>query len=242
MEKLKKITIKFFLNKNLHPVQLDYNGETPLLGYPLYIQVTYNRNNSQFKSHYGGYYSDLAKIDEENFSGAGLLAFEENIVRKVIEHEIKKRGDKFDLKGINKKYDLFSTSIEVLLNSNLKQRLFRILLKQKPAEYSAIFNFNDPKIDVLLLYKAASKLYESLEKNIPEDFKKEIKSYELFSLVNLKSKFTYSFSTIIDWLEGNAKVEFEKKLKNNVKTDLLLLPTYINIIDKQIAKACLEHE
>lgn len=242
MEKLKKITIKFFLNKNLQSVELDNNEGKSLLGYPLYIQVTYNRNNSQFKSHYGGYYSDLAKIDEENLSGAGLLDFEENIVRKVMEHEIKKRGDKFDLKGINKKYDIFSTSIEVLLNSNLKQRLYRILLKLKPAEYSAIFNFNDPKVDVLLLYKAASKLYESLEKNIPEDFKREIKSYELFSLMNLKSKFAYSFSTIIDWLEGNAKVEFEKKIKNNVKTGVMLLPPYINIIDKQIAKVCLEHE
>lgn len=242
MEKQKKITIKFFLNKNLQPIQLEDEKGKPLLCYPLYIQVTYNRNNTQFKSHYGGHYSDMAKIDEENLQGAGLLAFEENIVRKTMEHEIKKRCVKFDLKGINKKYDLYCTPIEALLNRNLKHKLYKLLLKQKPAEYSAIFKFDDPKVDVLLLYKAVTKLYEFFEKNIPANFKEEIKCYELFTSVNSKSRFSYTFLTIIDWKEGNAKEELEKILKNSSKSANTKLSMYLDIIDKHITSECLEYE
>src|SRR5690606_7251944 len=182
MKKPKKITIKFFLNKNLQPQKLSKEGGRKALSiYPLYIQVIYNRTNTQFKSFYGEYYSDLTKVDEENMSGPGLLKFEEEIVRKIMEYEIEKKGEKFDLKTITRKYESYGQSIEGLLNGYLKSKLQRILVKTKPYEYAQVFNFADSKVDSLLIYKAAKSLYEGLEKAIPKEFVEEMRVYEDFS-------------------------------------------------------------
>lgn len=59
MQKEKKITIKFYLNKLLEPVMDNEGGKN----YPLYIQVTYNRRNMQFKSKYGMYYATLDEVE-----------------------------------------------------------------------------------------------------------------------------------------------------------------------------------
>lgn len=235
MKKPKKITIKFFLNKNLQPQKLSKEGSRKSLSaYPLYIQVIYNRANTQFKSFYGEYYSDLTKVDEENMSGPGLLKFEEENVRKIMEYEIEKQGEKFDLKTITRKYESYGQSIEGLLNAYLKSKLQRILVKTKPYEYAQVFNFTDPKVDSLLIYKAAKSLYEGLEKAIPKEFVEEMRVYEDFSKAYFHSKFSYPFPVVIDWLDGRMRSELEEKLVGLYKNDKKKVTKSLEIMENII--------
>ena len=59
VKKEKKITVKFFLNRKVEPATGD-KGEKY---YPLYLMITYNRKNMQFRSKYGMFYSDLNEVE-----------------------------------------------------------------------------------------------------------------------------------------------------------------------------------
>jgi hypothetical protein len=235
MTKPKKITVKFFLNKNLQPQKLKKEGDRRSVStYPLYIQVIYNRANTQFKSFYGDYYSDLSKVDDENMSGPGLLKFEEHIIRKIVEYETEKQGEKFDLKTITKKYESYCQSIEGLLNEYLKGKLKRILFKTKPYEYAQIFNYSDSKVESLLIYKAAKSLYDNFEKSIPKDFIEEMRIYEDFTKAYFHTKFSYNFPVVIDWLDGSLRIDIEGKFKTVYKNDKKKVTKSLEILDNII--------
>lgn len=219
----------------MQPQKLSKEGSRKsVLTYPLYIQVIYNRANTQFKSFYGDYYSDLTKVDEENMSGPGVLKFEEQIVQKIIEYEAEKLGEKFDLKTITKKYESYCQSIEGLLNSYLKGKLQRILFKTKPYEYAQIFNYSDPKVESLLIYKAAKSLYDGFEKSIPKDFIEEMKVYEDFTKAYFHTKFSYKFPVVIDWLDGSLRNNLEDKLKTLYKNDKKKVTKRLEILENII--------
>ncbi len=97
--KEKKITVKFFLNQALEPA----TGERGRKLYPLYLQITYNRKNMQFKSRYGLFYKNLKEVSAE------LMTFEVKLLTKIIRYEA--TGNGYELKGLKRKYDLYSNSV-----------------------------------------------------------------------------------------------------------------------------------
>ena len=234
MKKQKKITIKPFLNQKLEPECSDQDGKTL---YPLYIQVTYDRKNTQIRSKYGTYYDDLNDTMLLN-----LKEFESKILYKVIEYETRDINRPYDLKGLKNKYDVYSMSIHIVMDDYLKWKLEKALQRTN-SELMFVLKYEGFKCNFENLYKAAQLLFKNLAEFIPADFKQEIKAFTLLSKLQPLSRREYDFPTVIDWKDESFKSLFEKKLSkelNNKRavtemikiTDKIINDRLKNIIEK----------
>ncbi len=107
MKQIGKITVRYFLNQKVKPTRIPLLRDSDL--YPLYIQVTYNRKNTQFRSFHMGNYVNLE--DAINQDG-DRLDYEKELIRKVIEYEIKTKNENFQLKGMKDRYIKYKNEIE----------------------------------------------------------------------------------------------------------------------------------
>ncbi len=206
MKKPKKITIKFFLNTFLNPI--DENEEC----YPLYVQITFNRKNTQIKCQYGGYFKSLEWIKEND---PYLLPFEEKNFRKMMLYEVDKQGDLLDMVGLGDKYDKFCLSTHALFNNYLKARLRSESMRAKPKEFSDVIDYRKKNLAFSTILKASIKLFDNLEEVLTPEFREEMRMYEVYYKlyeIPLNDK-KYLFPTVIDWLNGSHIEELSEKLK-----------------------------
>jgi hypothetical protein len=203
IQKEKKITIKFFLNQLVEPV----TGEKGQSYYPLYIQVTYNRKNMQFKSKYGLYYQDANEIEP------ALLQFEENTLRQIINYESGQTDAEYDLKGLKRKYEVYSTSVLDAVEQFLKPKLKSAILKTND-ELTTVLDFNQSKATVGRLFKAARLLFPKFEQSLTIKLREELAAYDQFrQLFKEPILSEYIFPTIISWIISTYPNELEAKLK-----------------------------
>ena len=102
MKKQGKISVRFFLNKNVMPFTPPLLRGTKL--YPLYIQVTYNRRNTQFRSEEGNCYTSIEeayKIDRKKIEN------EESLIKKIVQFEIEHFKQDYQLAGLVDRYWVF---------------------------------------------------------------------------------------------------------------------------------------
>lgn len=228
--KPKKTTVKFFLNKAVQPFV-----EHRIKRFPLYMLVTYERKNTMIKCVHGSYYKDLAEIDQAHYPG--LLAFEENVISKTIALELAERAERFDLKGINKKYQCYSTGLHKLLFDTLKTRLWNILLRLEPFEYAKALNFNDDNITFNTLLVITRKIYPDFESVVPKSFEKDVEFVALFDKIYQGSYFNYTYPTIADWLDGSFSEPFEQAVKKSYAKQYALLKPGLRLIDDAVKGA-----
>lgn len=203
--KPKKVTVKFFINKAVLPVM---EGKTKR--YPLYMLITYDRKNTMMRCHYGQYYKDLNEVDRVHYPG--LMTMEERVIRKTISYELAQRGNEFDLKGTNKKYDQYAIGIHVLLERHLKNQLWSVLSRLEPFEYVKALNFTDPDVEFSTLSKIARKVYKDLPELQPKNFEQEIDIYQAFIKLYKGSFFQYSFPVVMEWLDHSVVDDYRNKL------------------------------
>jgi hypothetical protein len=227
VKKEKKITIKFFLNQLIEPV----TGEKGQPYYPLYIQVTHNRKNMQLKSKYGLYYRDLTEVEP------GLLKFEERILRDIIAYETgqKSAEDDYDLKGLKRKYDVYSTSVWLALENYLKPKLRSAILKTNH-ELIAVLQFEQPQATVARLYKAAHLLFKDFDSYLPAKLKEELAAYNHYMPLDPQPVFTYTFPTVMDWVDGSYKMELEKKIKAAYKNKPEVIKKIILLVEQAVTE------
>ena len=110
MAKEKKVSVKFFLNKDVKPSLYD---DVKL--YPVYVRVTYNRKNTKFKAAIDQAtlwireeFEDHYLLDEKN-----RKSFEEieQALIDIVGYEAERLGDKFTLKGIGQRLEYYKISI-----------------------------------------------------------------------------------------------------------------------------------
>ncbi len=210
MKKPKKITVKFFLNTFLHEIALP-NGK---MGKPLYVQITYERRNTQIKCSYAGYYESYEVVKKDH---SDILAFEDRLLRKSVQYELDQKGEEFQLHGLGKKYDTYSQGIHRIFDNYMKMRLREVYQKQaQPARFFDVLHIDRPTVDFFLLYEAGKRLFDNLEKIINPVLTEEIaiyKTYYDFYAHELKNH-VFDFPTVIDWLDGShVKVAGEKFYK-----------------------------
>jgi hypothetical protein len=220
-QKEKKINVKFFLNTLVEPV----TGEKGKEYYPLYIQVTYNRKNTQFKSKYGEYYEELKEVK------SSLLTFEERVLRKIIRMEAGDLAD-YDLKGLKRKYDLYSTSIGEAIEYYLKPKLRLAILKTNN-ELVTVLDFSQIQATVGRLHKAANLLFKDFDKNLNVKLKEELTAYENYYRLYPLPFFDYDFPTLMDWKDNSYKTELEKKLKASFKKPEII-KGILNLVDHAV--------
>jgi hypothetical protein len=102
------------------------------------------------------------------------------------------------------------------LENYLKPKL-RIAILKTNDELTNVLNFNQPQATVARLYKAAQLLFTGWEKFITVKLKEELTAYEQYSKHFVESYPTYSFPTLIDWVNGSYVKELETALKAHYK-------------------------
>lgn len=233
--KQKKISVRFFLNKNLQSdLIIGPNGKKQN-GFPLYLYITYKRMNMKFKSKYGAFYNQLEDVELRD---PGLLAFEEKLITKIIRFEdsFLHVTREYELKGIKERYDFFSVSLFSAIEKYLKPKLRIEILKMK-SDFRQGLNLNrdTPHNTVLILYKMAEVLFENFQNEIDKNVKQEIETYyEFFSLIRSQGK--YNFPTIVDWMDGSFVDELHKLVKKKNGNDTKLISRIDNIINEAIQK------
>lgn len=225
MKKEKKITVKFYLNRLLEGA----TGEKGKKYYPLYIQLTYNRRNMQLKSKYGEYYDSLDKVKK------GLMDFEEKILCKIIRYESSHTEGDYDMKGLKQKYELYSTSIEEVVEHYLKPKLRLSILKTNDMLIPVI-NFSEPRATVDRLYMAARKLFPDIERFINVKLHEELQAYLYYKRLCPVIYLDYSFPTIIEWVEGSYKKEFETQLKRTYKNKPDIIKKVMALVADAVSK------
>ncbi|GAB4398817.1 MAG: hypothetical protein OHK0053_18090 [Microscillaceae bacterium] len=209
MKKPKKITVKFFLNRNLK--HLDIDG---LEHFPLYAQITYDRKNTQIKCQYGWFYKDLHQVQEQS---PHLLPLEEGIFRRVVEYELKQQGEEFKLKGLGRKYEYYSLSIHQLINSYLKLRLKNFIHRAQPQKFLEVLNLEKPNLDFFTIYEASEKLFDNLTGILDKPFLEEMEIYRVYTKFYEKelAPNAFNFPVVIDWLDGSHRHHLEQKLNKH---------------------------
>ncbi|TAH28275.1 MAG: hypothetical protein EAZ06_10660 [Cytophagales bacterium] len=214
MKKPKKITIKFFLNLNLQPIKINTNEE----GYPLYMQITYDRKNTQIKCRYGAFYTNIDAVKKNENA---LLNFEEYLLRRVATYELEKLELAFQLKGLGNTYDAYSLSIYRLFNSYLKMRIKSVLRQAKPKEFLEIFNLDKPNTAFEIIMKASERLFDNFNALLEQEIKEEIQLFEIYKEIckDILIKNEYKFPIIMDWLDGSHQAFITKKIKDKQNID-----------------------
>jgi len=217
-KKSPKITIKFFLNKNVAPVQDDKERDY----YPLYVMLIYNRKNTQIRSHFEDYvYTSLEAVEKES---PGLMAFEEKMLRKLVEYIIKYQGEEeFSLNGISKKYEYLSISIFDAMDAYLTDKL-KSFVFSTPNELSPVLNFDGEGVTALHLFKVAKLLFKGFTSYLMPTLFDEMKAYEKYLVLFPEPQPKYNFPIVLDWLVGNHQKELDdaylkvfKKKGNDLK-------------------------
>ncbi len=228
MKPQKKITIKPFLNQNLIPECSDSSGKNL---YPLYIQITYDRKNTQIRSKYGMYYETLN--DPGLFN---LIAFESNILQKIIQFETSHSDSDYDLKGLKNKYTAYSTSVHYAVSEYLKVKL-KAAIKRTNNELMHVLKFDGHKSNFDNMYKASQLLFPNLEEKITSEFKKEIEAFHLMHKLHPIGSGEYSFAALIDWKDNSFKSKFEASLNKELKQNKKQVSETLAIIDKIVAES-----
>jgi len=226
----KKITVKFFLNEAVEPV----TGEGKKKYYPLYVQVTYDRKNMQFKSKYGEHYSSLEEVKP------ALMQFEERVIKNIISYEANKEKGEYNLKGLKRKYEVYSISILEVLEGYLKPKL-RLAILKTGNELTNVLNFNDHSATTWLLYEAARLLFKNLEESLSEKLTLELQAYHQYQMLQ-RPMLNYNFPTIIEWTNGSYKGELEKKLMIKFKTKPQVIRDIKALIDQSVKEKTKELE
>ena len=200
MTTIGKITVRYFLNQKVKPSRNPILGDSDL--FPLYIQVTYNRKNTQFRSLYKGCWVNL----EDAFKQDGeKLDYEESLIRKMIEGEIKTKKEHFQLKGLKDRYVHYSIEISFSVDKYIRNTIFNSADKTG-SKFSTILDpFTRPYVTAELYYEASEKLIENFNAYLPKDFKKELIIGEEFISWCKKKK---ESPRLIEWLYHTLSDEY----------------------------------
>jgi hypothetical protein len=225
-----KITVKHYLN-----TKLKGHEENGVTHYPLYVQITYNRKNTNFASEYNQRLSQNIDLEELKTSivAGNILKEEARVITDIIHFESTLRGDTFDLKDLKNKYEFYKKPLHSLLNNYLVPKVGKFMSMQTECKpFDSIYNFSY-KSD---LFFAPSVNFEdylfSIKKTIPDfmsilnkevsmghefifssnkaSLHQEIKVYETFCRFCKPELSFSSYPTprLIDWLNGKFKKAF----------------------------------
>ena len=203
---LSKITIKFFLNRNLAPMR--QHGKS---FYPLYVLTTFQRKSTQFKSKSEEYFEDFESLKKNR---PDILQFEERILRKMVEYEVEKVGEeKFTLKGLSERYPYYAISIYIALETYLKNKLQKQMLSSADP-LALVPHYENPAVTVSLLYTAAVRLFPGFESKMPAQLIEELQAYEYYQTLFPLEFYMYDFAVIIEWLNGDHEKVLEEAFTN----------------------------
>jgi hypothetical protein len=216
MKNPNKISVRFFLNKNVNPTF------SPLIGsvdyYPLYVQVTYNRKNTQFRSINKKTYSSMEQLYEDRESMEKMV-YEESLIKKVVAFEVKHYKQSFQIKGFQNRYLDYATRVDYFIDKYIRNKIYEALDKTN-SKFKEILNpYHWENIPLSVYFEATQKLVEDLNSLLPEDFSDEMNYASDFMVWSDKRK---NSPELIEWLDQSLTEEYKLYLKKDKRT-----PEYI---------------
>jgi hypothetical protein len=221
--KEKKITVKPFLNKNI-----SQDGET----FPLYFQITFQRKNTQIKSHFNKSYENL---DEALKKEKESIKFEQEMFQRVVDFEYKRHGNEFSLKKLKDKYEAYLVPLPTVISLRLRKRLMKVYV-QTNSEFQSIIRFDGFDVDFGKLLKASRLLIPRFDSYLAKDFKDEMVAYEhLVKYLPVQLR-TQTYLPLMDWVDKNCAESFHQNLMElmNSKEADKTIATICAIIDEKI--------
>jgi len=211
MNTIGKISVRFFLNINVNPKYEPLFGDTKF--YPLYIQVTFRRKNTQFRSFYEQEYiriNDAFNRDHEN------LKYEEYIIKQIVQYEVKTKGEKFQLKGLKVKYKIYTAKVDFIVKVFLRDTM-STSLEQSTSKYKLIMNPERHwEVPLEIYYAAAFRLINNFEALLPKNFKRDMADGEEFIKWCEEKK---DPPRLIAWLDQTLMQEYKIFLKSKANSD-----------------------
>ncbi|MBT3300885.1 MAG: hypothetical protein HOD63_14045 [Bacteroidetes bacterium] len=204
-----KITIKFFLNKRLPSKSIvrDERGQVidEIVKYPIYIQLTFLRKSTQFKSSINTEYSDSNYSEDDN----ALMMLEKMYIIKVIEYE-NITNKAFSLKGFKSRYDIYSEQIFSLLEQKAIKTFLGALNNSESNYTKLFFHVDFDKIPFDIILSAALELIPDFQDSFGEN-KIYIDTFELFyqEFTKKGDVLPVPYPRLIDWLEGEGNINFD---------------------------------
>lgn len=212
MPRKKKVTIKHFLNTAV---------TTAVDHYPLYVMVTYDRKNTQFKSLVFDFFKDIedAKKDIPH-----KLAFEERVIRALVEFEVEFYSEKlvgYSVKGLGSRYNVLSISMYHLLTNYLNEMLRKIVLKCSPKEFFQLVMDKFRREDFSLLYEACRRLFDDFEDHTTDLFRKRILYFEEYNRIYdlPRQVLKYQHCTLVEWFNPEVTLDYGVRLVDGLKLD-----------------------
>lgn len=205
MKTISTISVRFFLNRNVKPLHIPLLGDSEF--FPVYVQVTYNRRNTQFKSFHNMTYMSI----EDAFASAGEhFIYEEELIKQVVMFEVKTKGVKYELKGLKDRYRNYTINVKSYVEKYLRDILSESLKKSK-SKFGPVLNVHyHYEIPVTLYYEASVRLVNNIDTFLPEYFKNEmIYGEEFIKWCNRKR----NIPRLITWLNDTLKEEYRFYLK-----------------------------
>jgi len=205
-------------------------GSKKRKGYPLYLYITYNRKNMQFKSSHSMWYADMEDVERQS---PGLMDREIKLINQIIRYEetLLKVDAEYVMKGFKERYDDYSVSIRDVLEKYLKVKLqFEIKRTDSPLLHVLDFRPDKGLADFEALYEAAQKLYGNLFETMDNNIRKQLDWY-CAHVATFKSKGKHDFPSLIDWHDGSFRSEIVQAGRMT-KNELSIMDTTIdNAID-----------
>ncbi len=208
MSKFGKVGVSFIVKKNLNP-----EAKSPLTGghdrFPLYVQVNYNRKNTQFRSIYRKFYVNreeafATKEDKEQ------RQYEEDLLISVVEYELRTQGTNFKLKGIGERSLDYSDYLYNPIDRYFRDILFNVIIKSKSEFTTMLDPWRNEDLSFDVFIKAAYSLLDNLDSQLPGDFKEEREmGIVILDWIEKQKKLV----RVIDWLDYSAINKFELDMK-----------------------------
>lgn len=146
----KKVSTKYYLNTNLKP-HIDEEGREL---YPIYVRVTFNRNNTQFRIHKKG----IVIERQSDLDSHPWIQSMDKLIVNIVEFEYGKMGEGYTLKGLNKRLKVYRSNfcsvLEAALFLPLSQSLKKVLSYDKFIEWEALDLVDKITVAVVVLEKA----------------------------------------------------------------------------------------
>ncbi|MDX2197230.1 MAG: hypothetical protein NW207_12520 [Cytophagales bacterium] len=203
-----KITIKPYLNTTLQPKEVKGKYKYFDRKYPLYYQITFERKNTQIKSHYNMYFGDLQDVYNEE---PGLIEFESEILTHIICYEKVISSGTFELSGIKLKYEKYLTPINNILEEYFKKKLVKAA-SQCYSEYRYVLRFDSFDVRFTTLFGACEKLFPEIKQLLGTQFGKEYADYRTYLAALDKDDEPYSYLSLIHWHMNDYKTQLYHNL------------------------------
>lgn len=218
MERDKILTIKHFLNKRLKP-KVDKKGSKY---YTPYVQITYNRYNTQFIFNWAHYISTEPYINR--FTETEFKNFEkkdswvqdkrevDGIITKAIKYEEQKYKSKFSLKGFGKRLSFYFECFTCEFQKKVRSALDDVLRDELTTkQYDKVWDKLDFASIIETIEYIERKYVSDIKTKISDDIWVRIQAYYLFISYTEKNDDADQYYT---WLFDETEKDFEVYVNN----------------------------